>query len=206
MQGSLIKYKQSLQAKETDKNTVIGPNETMLNASLSKLKVNKERHFNGDAMTGNSECNIYKAIENNDFSIPECFSEQPQLRSNFNELWKILTKYNKYLAIRSPTREQVEEAAKNCEKFCLLFPTFFPNKNLTPKMVELSLVIPTFLRTKPILMNHMFRLEQEGEHLHNTMNKEERTLKNICKREERYFKMIQNHENKIYCKSEVAEN
>ena len=73
-------------------------------------------------------------------------------------------------------------------------------------MVELSLVIPTFLRTKPILMNHMFRLEQEGEHLHNTMNKEERTLKNIYKREERYFKMIQNHENKIYCTSEVADN
>ena len=77
----------------------------MLNASLSKLKVNKERHFNGDAMTCNSECNIYKTIENSDFSIPECFSEQPQLRSNFNELWKILTKYNKYLGIRSPTKE-----------------------------------------------------------------------------------------------------
>ena len=43
-------------------------------------------------MTGNSECNIYKAIGNNDFSITECFSEQTQLRSNMNELWKILNK------------------------------------------------------------------------------------------------------------------
>ena len=121
-----------------------------------------------------------------------------------NDLWKILSNYNQYLALRSPTKEQVENAAKECEKFCILFPQYFPQKSLTPKMVELSLVIPTFLRTRPILMNHMFRLEQEGEHLHNKMNKEEMSLKNVYKTEEIYFKMIEHHENKIYCTSDIS--
>ena len=105
-----------------------------------------------------------------------------------------------YLSLRSPTREQIEYGAQQCEMFCQLFPVYFPEKNLTPKMVDLSLVIPTFIRTKPIVMNHMFRLEQEREHLHNTLNKEERALKNVYRKEERYFKMLQNHENKMYCR------
>ena len=45
-------------------------------------------------------------------------------------------------------------------------------------MAELSLVIPTFLRTKPILMNHMFRLEQEGEHLKKYLQKGEEIFQN----------------------------
>ena len=113
-------------------------------------------------MPGNSECHNYKAIEKNDFTITECFSEQTKLRDNLNDLWKILSNFNQYLALRSPTKEQVEKAAKECEKFCVLFPQYFPKKSLTPKMFEMSLVLPTFLRTRPILMNHMFRLEQEG--------------------------------------------
>ena len=48
--------------------------------------MNSERHFNGDAMTGNSECQNYKAIEKNDFTITECFSEHTQLRDNLNHL------------------------------------------------------------------------------------------------------------------------
>ena len=155
-------------------------------------------------MPGNSECHNYKAIEKNDFTITECFSEQTKLRDNLNDLWKILSNFNQYLALRSPTKEQVEKAAKECEKFCVLFPQYFPKKSLTPKMFEMSLVLPTFLRTRPILMNHMFRLEQEGEHLHNKMNKEERALNNVYKTEERYFKMIEHHENKIYCTSDIS--
>ena len=68
-------------------------------------------------------------------------------------------------------------------------------------MIELSLVIPTFIRTKPIIMNQMFKLEQQGEATHNILNREERSLKNMYNKEDRYFKMIQNTENKIYCKA-----
>ena len=68
-------------------------------------------------------------------------------------------------------------------------------------MVELSFVLPTFIRTKPILMNQMFKLEQQGEATHNSLNKEERALKNMYNKEDRYFKMIENLENKIYCKA-----
>ena len=90
--------------------------------------------------------------------------------------------YNDYLSLRSPTKEQVEWGAKECEKFCLLFPVYFPHKNITPKMMELSLVIPTFIRTKPMIMNQMFKLEQQGEATHNTLNREERALKICTKR------------------------
>ena len=107
---------------------MIGPHETVFNESLSKLKINRENYFNGDTMTGNNEVKVYKAIEKGDFTITECFKDETEVRDNFNELWKILSNYNKYLALRSPTKNQVEDAALECEKFCKLFPTFFQPK------------------------------------------------------------------------------
>ena len=86
LQGSQIKYNQVLLSKENDKNSVIGPYEKILNESLSELNVNQERYFNGDAMVGNRECNIYKAIKNGDYSITKCFEEFPEVRKKFNNL------------------------------------------------------------------------------------------------------------------------
>ena len=54
----------------------------------------------------------------------------------------------------------------------------YSEKYLTRKMIELSLVMPKFIRTKPLLVNAMFRLEQEGEHLHKLLNDNERNLRN----------------------------
>ena len=106
---------------------------------LSSMKVYQnwksigENYFNGDAKTGNNEVKVYKAIEKGDFTITECFKDETEVRDNFNELWKIVSNYNKYLALRSPTKNQVEEAALECEKFCKLFPTFFLKEYLYNK-------------------------------------------------------------------------
>ena len=148
LQSSLLKYEQVIVAKEQEHDTVIGPHETILNASLKDLKMSTERYFAGDAMTGNKECNAYKSIRENDF--------------------------------------------------CKKFPVYFPTMSLTRKMIELSLVLPKFIRTKPVFFT-MFRLEQEGEHIHKLLNDIERILRNTLNREERYFKIIKEYENKVYC-------
>ena len=60
-----------------------------------------------------------------------------------------------------------------------MYPIFFLNNNLTTKMANYSLVLPKFIREKKGLVNTMFRLEQEGEHIHQVLNQLERVYKSI---------------------------
>ena len=98
LQSSLLKYEQVIVAKEQEHDTVIGPHETILNASLKDLKMSTERYFAGDAMTGNKECNAYKSIRENDYTITNCFFNHPEVREKVNDLWGILTNVDSYLA------------------------------------------------------------------------------------------------------------
>ena len=66
-------------------------------------------------------------------------------------------------------------------------------------MANYSLVLPRFIREKKGLVNTMFRLEQEGEHIHQVLNQLERTYKSIVSKPKRYYHMIENFENKLYC-------
>ena len=101
-----------------------------------------------------------------------------------NKLWKNISTVDTFLAKRNPTEEECEAAAKECEEWCKMYPMFFPDKNLTRKMVEWSLVLPRFIREKGGLVNTILRLEQEGEDLHQLMNSLERKLKNVLKHAE----------------------
>ena len=65
-------------------------------------------------------------------------------------------------------------------------------------MANYSLVLPKFIREKKGLVNTMFRLEQEGEHIHQVLNQLERTYKSIASKPKRYYHMIENFENKLY--------
>ena len=48
-------------------------------------------------------------------------------------------------------------------------------------------------------MNKMFRLEQEGEHIHQLLNTLERVFKPIVSKPLRYFHIMEAYENKVYC-------
>ena len=50
--------------------------------------------------------------------ITNCFKDQPELKNKLDNLWTVLTNVNEYLSLRSPTNEQVEWGAKECDK-CL---------------------------------------------------------------------------------------
>ena len=65
-------------------------------------------------------------------------------------------------------------------------------------MVEMSLVMPRFIRAEPGMVNKILRLEQEGERLHAVMNDLESKNKNIMDKGKRYYNMIRDHENKMY--------
>ena len=66
-------------------------------------------------------------------------------------------------------------------------------------MTVYSLVLPKFIREKQGLVNTMFRLEQEGEQIHQVLNSLERVYKPVANKPLRYFHMIEAYENKIYC-------
>ena len=178
----------------------MGETEKAFEDSLKKLNMHTERHFGGDAVTGNIIHKAYDSIREGNFTITECFKDDPQLREKLDNLWKNLAKIDTYFSLRNPTPEQVEEGARECEMWCKIFPVYFPTLNLTPKMVALSLVFPTVIRERGSLLNKIFRLEQAGEAMHKELNTLENGLKNIPNKERRYFTMIQKHENKIYSK------
>ena len=112
----------------------------------------------------------YTSIRSGNSTLTECFKNYQVIREKFNTLWQNLADIDTFMSIRNPTREENEKGAKESEKWCEIFPVFFPEKNLTRKMVEISLVMPKFIRKQPGLLNTILRLEQEGEHLHQIFN------------------------------------
>ena len=82
--------------------------------------------------------------------------------------------------------------------WCDIFLVEFPGKDLTRKMVEISLVLPKFKRKQPLgFINKILRLEQEGERLHNQMNNLEKKFM-ILNRAEQFRKIMEDYENKVY--------
>ena len=86
-----------------------------------------------------------------------------------------------------------------CEQWCKVFPVLFPQKSLTRKMVEMSLVMPKFIRDeKPGFIHKILCLEQEGERQHAEMNSLEDKNKKTMKKGVRYWQMLRDKENKMY--------
>ena len=114
-------------------------------------------------------------------------------------LWKNISEVDKMISLRKPTKEENEEMAKQCENFCKIFPVMFPERSLTRKMIELSLVMPTIIRReRPGMINKILRLEQEGEHIHAVINRLERNLTMTLNKSTRYWQVLREYENKIY--------
>ena len=123
--------------------------------------------------------------------MTKCFEDEPEIRSKFNALWDNLSQFDTFISLREPTEVECDRAAVLCENWCKIYPVFFPHKNLTPKMTVYSMILPRFIRQKQGLVNTMFRLEQEGKHLHQVFNTLERVYKAIASKPLRYFHMLQ---------------
>ena len=66
-----------------------------------------------------------------------------------------MTTVDTFFAKRDPTDAECESAAQVCEEWCELYPVFFPNKNLTRKMVEWSIVMPKYKRKEGLHEYHV---------------------------------------------------
>ena len=134
-----------------------------------------------------------------EFSIQNLHLRSTSMSNTRGSLILVHTaKVDEYFTIRDPTPEESENCAKECEEWCKVFPVFFPNRNITRKMIEYSLVLPRFIREKKGLMNKILRLEQAGEKLHQEYNTIENSYKCIYNRGTRFWLMIENYENKLY--------
>ena len=156
-------------------------------------------------LRNHNENEAYKSIKSGDFTLTKCFENHPSVREKINTLWENVSTVDSFLKIREPTDEQCNAAASVCQEWCKIYPVFFPDKNLTRKMTEWSLVLPWFIREKKELCNKMLRLEQAGEELHRQFNGIERTKKQILFKPKRYFDVLKEYENKLYCDSSADE-
>ena len=115
-------------------------------------------------------------------------SQSKWIQNQLNKLWINVSNIDTsnidtFMSNRTPSPEENEEGATECEYFCEIFPVLFPTRNLTKKI---SLVLPTFIRNEPGMLNKILRLEQEGEHLHSLMNRAETKYKSTKNKSERY--------------------
>ena len=84
----------------------------------------------------------YKAYEMSQW-IVEKFNEKPLLQEKFLKLWKNLAIIDRYFSISSRKWQYGNRMWFFPEYF---FCIFSPNKNLTRKMLEMSLVVPILIR------------------------------------------------------------
>ena len=105
---------------------------------------------------------------------------------------------SKELFSDSALRKHIMTKHENIKYECPYCKKGFPSKNLTRKMIEWSVVMPRFIREKKGMMHKIFKLEQEGEHLHQLLNALETRYKSVYNKSERYFLMLKEYENKMY--------
>ena len=150
-------------------------------------------------MNGNRLHNGYVSIRKGDYTLTSCLEGNAELREKVNQLWDIISAVDEFFSLGKPTAEENEAGAIMCEQWCKVFPVLFPQKSLTRKMVEMSLVMPKFIRDeKPGFLNKILRLEQEGERQHAEMNTLEEKYKQTMQKGVRYWQMLCDKENKLY--------
>ena len=96
----------------------------------------------------------------------------------------------------SPTAEENEQGARDCESFLEEYPVLFPKEPIIRKMFVVSMVMPKFIRDQK-MVHKFLTLEQEGERLHKQLDYMERMYKSVQDKAERYFLMKKEHENKL---------
>ena len=64
--------------------------------------MHRERHFGGDALTGNIIHKAYDSIREGDMTLTECFEDDPQLRGHLNNLWINLAKIDTFFFLEEP--------------------------------------------------------------------------------------------------------
>ena len=101
-----------------------------------------------------------------------------------------MSEARKTVSTPNANREQIEEAARKCEKFTVAFPMLFPHNHITRKMHSLSIVLPRQIR-KDALFYKKLKIEQMGESLHQQLNTLESRYANVWPKSKRYFFMLQ---------------
>ena len=78
---------------------------------LKEFNMHIERHFGGDALTGNIVHKAYISIREGNMTITKFSKDDPQLRGKLNSLWTILANIDSFFALHSPPPEQIEDGA-----------------------------------------------------------------------------------------------
>ena len=112
-----------------DKMKVMGPCQTAYEKSSSELGRNKEHYFGGDAMTGNRLHIGYKNALEGKFDLLKGFENYPEEHKKLKKLWTNVAKIDVFFSNESPTPEETEEGAKECEKVCIIFPVLGNSSN-----------------------------------------------------------------------------
>ena len=174
-----------LKAKNESK---MGPRELELHRKLDEIKV-KRQAYHGNVFVGN-HC---KLVLRHHEALCNVVADKPVLHQTFTNIFSLFSKIQRPLFIKSRllTQEEITTLTNSCSKFGEIFPSLFPQANVTRKIHELVFSVPRFAqRFKTIGMLS----EEEGESLHAAVNMEHRQLVAVRNSSDRMSLIIKRQE------------
>ena len=113
-----------------------------------------------------------KAASVEEFEMTKCLLQKS--RETAQKHWKLFrilgTAWSK---LRAPAGDDtdISETVEACREWSRVLPVMFPDRNITLKGHSLSIHVPQFLMKHKGLYNLMYKVEQQGESIHNRVNR-----------------------------------
>ena len=177
-----------LKAKYSD---IMGDREKRLSDALDSIKVVRQA-YHGNVMVGN-HCVI---VLNRYHVLTDIIADNEEMCSKFNVVFSIYSNAMKLImARRFPNDEEIDDLCQQCKLFGEVFPTHFPQRNITRKIHELVFNLPRFVRVHKTIG---LLSEQEGESKHAAVNAELRSLASMRNHADRLHLVLKRKELRSY--------
>ena len=199
----------SIASEKTQQEKQMGPRLRQFYRGLQELNT-EQQSYHGGALNGKDCEKVLMDAESAKTSVKDsiiliCIADAlPGRAKNYLELFQILA--NVWRALRQPPAgtgmvpgdglfddEDVANITSYCTSWGKRLPLLFPERSITRKGHVLSFHIPEYIR-KYRSFHLYYKLEQQGESLHATMNRLMRRFLPISPTEERMWKIIEEFE------------
>ena len=128
--------------------------------------------------------------------LTDIIADNEEMCSKFNVVFSIFSNAMKLImARRFLSDEEIDDLCQQCKLFGEVFPTHFPQRNITQTIHELVFNLPRFVRVHKTIG---LLSEQEGESKHAAINAELRSLASMRNHADRLHLVLEREELRSY--------
>ena len=170
-----------------------GPRQRQLKNAMKKLG-DIARYHGGD-LQGKQVQKMLDDARDETFEIIACVKDHENLHSKYSTALTCLANVSD--ALKTSGEDYEDEDTKMvqsiCEEWGKIWPTLFPERNITPKGHILAFVLPKVIEEHKTFFR-FYKVEEKGESIHATMNDIDRKCWVIKNKQARLWKLIERYE------------